>query len=125
MISDDRIRDFVCSPRGYTLFQRSARWTIAFGIFFVLLIPASLVASALRIDSVAFGAFIFCFMVAGGAAGLTIFGGMFAYLILCDRSPGRILWATVFLFTSIVECTAYFFKVYRKQMLQSQALVER
>lgn len=64
-------------------------------------------------------------MVAGGTAGLTIFGGMFAYLILCDQSSGRILWATVFLFTAFVGCTAYFFKVYRKQMLQSQALVER
>jgi hypothetical protein len=120
--SDAQIRDFVRSERGYVLFQRSARWMVVFGIFFVLLIPASILASMLRIDSLAFDGLIFCFMVAGSAAGLTIFFGMSAYLILCDQSSARMRWAAVFFFTTLIGCTIYFFKVYRKQMLASRAI---
>ena len=116
LANDAQIRDFVCSERAYVLFQRSARWMVAFGIFFVLLIPASKLASLFRIDSLAFDALILCFMVAGCAAGLTIFFGMFAYLILCDQSASRMLWATVFLLTAWFGCTVYFFSVYRKQI---------
>ena len=122
LANDAQIRDFVCSERAYVLFQRSARWMVAFGIFFVLLIPASKLASLFRIDSLAFGALLLCFMVAGCAAGLTIFFGMFAYLILCDQSSSRMLWATVFLLTAGFGCTVYFFSVYRTQMLATGAI---
>ena len=122
LASNARIREFVCSERAYLLFQRSARWMVAFGVFLVLVIPASKLASLLRIGSAVFDGLIVCFMVAGCAAGLTIFLGMFAYLILCDQSSARMLWAAVFLLTAWFGCTVYFFKVYRKQMFASQAI---
>ena len=121
LVSDAQIREYVCSERAYVLFQRSARWIVAFGIFLLLVIPASKLASVLRISS-AFDGLLFCFMVAGCAAGLTIFFGMFAYLLLCDQSSERMFWAAVFLFTGWFGCTVYFFKIYRKHMLASQAI---
>jgi hypothetical protein len=121
--SDAQIQEYVCSERAYVLFQRSARWTVAFWIFFVLAIPASKLATLLGIDSTAFATVVIAFfMVASCVAGLTIFFGMFAYLLLCDQSSPKMLWATVFLLTAWLGCTAYFFKVYRKQMLAAEAI---
>jgi hypothetical protein len=114
--TDHPIKKFVRSLRGYTLFERSARWTIAFGVFSVLAIPASELLRNVGVGLIPFEVFVACLVVAGCAAGLTIFLGMFADLLLNDHSPRKLLWATVFLLTAWFGSTVYFYGVYRKQM---------
>jgi MFS family permease len=58
-----------------------------------------------------------CVGVAGTIAGMLLFFGMLAYLLLLDRSSWKIAWLILFLFTACFGSSIYFFAVYRKQLV--------
>jgi hypothetical protein len=57
-----------------------------------------------------------CVWVAGTVAGIVLFLGMLAYLFLLDRSSWKLGSLIVFLFTTCIGSSIYFFVVYRQQV---------
>lgn len=94
------MKESLRSPAAYTLFLRSARWTIVIGVFTVLF-PVAVIASlqlglAHRIPQPLLVLPLF-FAVPGAAAGAIIFFGMFAYLLAWDKSSTKAFWIAIFL----------------------------
>jgi hypothetical protein len=57
-----------------------------------------------------------CILVSGTVAGIVLLLGMLAYLFLLDGVSWKFGWLIVFLFTTCIGSSIYFFAVYRKQV---------
>jgi hypothetical protein len=85
-------------------------------IFLIAFTPLFDTINANAASRIGFQIISACVGAVGTLAGLVLFLGMLAYLLLRDRSSWRVGWLIVFLFTAWFGSSIYFFVVYRKQV---------
>ena len=105
------------SSRAYKSFRLAAWCLVPLALILLIAItPIYDTITSYRPLQIVFQVSSACIGIFGAVAGIVIFVGMLAYLFLLDRSPWKLLWLIVFLFTGCFGSGIYFFTVYRKQV---------
>jgi nitrate/nitrite transporter NarK len=109
------LRQVLCDRRAYTTFHWAAWCMIPLAVMLLFaLTPMYDTIAASNPSRLAFQIVSGCVGALGAVAGIVIFLGMLAYLLLLDRTSWKLLWLIVFLFTACFGSSIYFFAVYRK-----------
>jgi hypothetical protein len=107
------LREFLCGRKAYRLFRYFAWCMVPMAL--IVLIAVTPLYDTITADvatRVGFQIMSGCIAVAG----IVLLLGMLAYLFLLDPSSWKLGWLIVFLFTTCIGGSIYFFAVYRKQV---------
>jgi hypothetical protein len=108
----------------FSVFRHGCMLPLAL-VVLVALTPVYDTLTSNALPRIAFQTIGACVGVAGAIAGIVIFLGMLAYLLLLHRSSWKLPWLVVFLFTGWFGSSIYFFVVYRTQVLAVPAADKR